>query len=581
MTGQAYADRRESILASIERASNHYDSLGVSRAASGKEIKDSYRNIMRSIHPDSLGSAVSDEFKLRCNQASSKVSIAYATLKDPDKRSEYDAQLNGGNSARPRDHSKNGQSTASPHADGREGRNQSDSHSRRSASASPKEDRFDLGRAINRGDSEAIRNARLDHQKRYQIDRHLDLYFRESIKHSVNTGSLSVAVKAINLLVAVDVNLISSRTELEQNLGKAIYKALDNGMLDEVKLIPDLQASGRKAALNFNNVVNNIDQLGGFSVFGPELDTPSTILTTLQELKRTSPTTVEMLLSNDQMRKMVERLTKSIQSSVGGSANVGDLNRNWRALEAGQGVLGYSREAWVRNVCQELSSRGGLSVSGGFNPLSATWNTWFGNRSPLSPADKQVLLATLIDGADTRTLLQNHAQLTPICRQLDLTGERLEPAAERWLRSSSKITAQEYQALSNLFGDTAVSAAACHIISQAISRDTYPELISQLGIKLSPREYNQLTRVPGFESKLHTMLEKLSSSPNLEFFLALTNLVPDLPSLPTRTREKIRQNLYRLSITHPEKKEVESACRLFDVKQAGFARRLLAGILQR
>lgn len=63
-----------------------YDVLGVSKTASNTEIKKAYRKLVRKYHPDVSKEANADEMTSKINQA-------YQTLKDKEKRAEYDAML--------------------------------------------------------------------------------------------------------------------------------------------------------------------------------------------------------------------------------------------------------------------------------------------------------------------------------------------------------------------------------------------------------------------------------------------------------------------------------------------------------
>ena len=62
-----------------------YEVLGVSRGASQDEINSAYRRLVRSLHPDSRASDAAAP-----PDALERVLAAYAVLRDPARRAEYD-----------------------------------------------------------------------------------------------------------------------------------------------------------------------------------------------------------------------------------------------------------------------------------------------------------------------------------------------------------------------------------------------------------------------------------------------------------------------------------------------------------
>ncbi|KAL2254867.1 UNVERIFIED_CONTAM: Chaperone protein dnaJ 11, chloroplastic [Sesamum indicum] len=73
-------------------SSSLYDLLGIPATATGREIKDAYRRLARTCHPDVVAVAQRNKSATEFIQ----IHTAYSTLSDPHKRADYDRDLFGG-----------------------------------------------------------------------------------------------------------------------------------------------------------------------------------------------------------------------------------------------------------------------------------------------------------------------------------------------------------------------------------------------------------------------------------------------------------------------------------------------------
>lgn len=73
---------------------NHYETLGLSREATEKEIKQAYRGLSMKYHPDKIHSSDAAEQE-QANNKMQEINEAYETLSDDGKRQMYNMELNG------------------------------------------------------------------------------------------------------------------------------------------------------------------------------------------------------------------------------------------------------------------------------------------------------------------------------------------------------------------------------------------------------------------------------------------------------------------------------------------------------
>lgn len=86
---QQFVDRA---YAALEQT-DYYRVLGVSSAATEREIRDSYYKLAARLHPDIHGEGAEPEFRGRLTTVFSRVVEAYKVLSDRRKRADYDAGL--------------------------------------------------------------------------------------------------------------------------------------------------------------------------------------------------------------------------------------------------------------------------------------------------------------------------------------------------------------------------------------------------------------------------------------------------------------------------------------------------------
>lgn len=77
----------------IAAANEHYTVLGIERDAPRPQIRDAYYSLARRFHPDRFRAGQLQDLLPQIEQYFSKVTEAYNTIYDPERRAEYDQQL--------------------------------------------------------------------------------------------------------------------------------------------------------------------------------------------------------------------------------------------------------------------------------------------------------------------------------------------------------------------------------------------------------------------------------------------------------------------------------------------------------
>jgi curved DNA-binding protein CbpA len=90
--GGTPGENLEEFLARIEKASDHYETLSIDRAATADDVKNSYHALARSYHPDRFHQS-SASIRTRIESAFARIARAYEVLHDASQRANYDERL--------------------------------------------------------------------------------------------------------------------------------------------------------------------------------------------------------------------------------------------------------------------------------------------------------------------------------------------------------------------------------------------------------------------------------------------------------------------------------------------------------
>jgi len=89
-TGDAFTERVNGFYEGLE-AKDHYEVLGVGKGSSNEQIRDAYYKLVKNYHPD-VNPGADHDTRVKAEEIFTRITSAYETLSQSDKREEYDTQ---------------------------------------------------------------------------------------------------------------------------------------------------------------------------------------------------------------------------------------------------------------------------------------------------------------------------------------------------------------------------------------------------------------------------------------------------------------------------------------------------------
>ncbi|MEZ4547847.1 MAG: DnaJ domain-containing protein [Thermodesulfobacteriota bacterium] len=89
-TGDVFTDRVNGFYEGLE-AKDHYEVLGVGKGSSNEQIRDAYYKLVKNYHPD-VNPGADHDTRVKAEEIFTRITSAYETLSQNDKREEYDSQ---------------------------------------------------------------------------------------------------------------------------------------------------------------------------------------------------------------------------------------------------------------------------------------------------------------------------------------------------------------------------------------------------------------------------------------------------------------------------------------------------------